>query len=91
MIQCRGISVINADIGPIGQIIWIPSSLVEMENVVNLRTARKRRGRRQQAAQAAENRAAYGQSKAERRQREGQELKASRDLDAHRIANGEEQ
>lgn len=91
MIRRPGISVINADIGLIGQIIRIPSSLVKMENVVNLRTARKRRDRRQQAAQATENRAVYGQSKAERRRLEGQELKASRDLDAHRIANGEEQ
>jgi hypothetical protein len=62
-----------------------------MGNVINLRIVRKRAARRRQAAEASESRALHGQTKTQRLQIEAQEAKAKRDLDAHRIQEGEEQ
>ncbi len=56
-----------------------------MGEIVNLRQARKRREREREALAAAENRAAFGVTKAERRKTEAERDKASRTLDAHRI------
>lgn len=55
-----------------------------MAEIVNLRTARKRRARAEKADAAAENRARHGVSKAERNGREIETLAARRSLDAHR-------
>lgn len=62
-----------------------------MGNVINLRTARKRAARTSEAAGAAQNRALHGQSKPERLVSEARREKARRDLDQHRIQDGEEQ
>jgi len=59
-----------------------PSSMAEL---VNLRKARKAAARRQEEARAAENRLAYGRSKAERALDQARSDKSSGDLDAHRI------
>ncbi len=50
-----------------------------MTEIVNLRRARKRKAR------AAENRAAFGRPKAERRLEAARETLTERRLDAHRI------
>ncbi len=55
-----------------------------MGDLVNLRQARKRREREREAAAAAENRAAFGMTKAERRKVEAEREKAERGLDSHR-------
>ncbi len=56
-----------------------------MGDLVNLRQARKRRERDRHTAAAAQNRAATGVTKAERRTIEAERAKAERALDAHRI------
>ncbi|HEY0568097.1 MAG TPA: DUF4169 family protein [Xanthobacteraceae bacterium] len=60
-----------------------------MTKVINLRAARKRAARLQGEQRAAENRAQYGMSKAERLLVKSRGNKAERDLDVHRIENGE--
>ena len=56
-----------------------------MGDVVNLRQARKRAKRVREADAAAENRAAFGLTKAERRKIEAERDKAGRALDSHRL------
>ncbi len=56
-----------------------------MGDLVNLRQARKRRKRERDAAAAAQSRAAFGTTKAERRTIEAERTKAERALDAHQI------
>ena len=56
-----------------------------MGDLVNLRQARKRREREQKAAAAAENRAAFGMTRAERRKAEAEQTIADRRLDSHRL------
>jgi hypothetical protein len=60
-----------------------------MADIINLRRARKRVMRRQDAQRAAENRMAHGLSKAERAVAEARSAKARRDLDQRRIDRGE--
>ena len=60
-----------------------------MAEVINLRTARKRAKREQDAKRAEENRLAYGRPKAERRLEDARAEKLQRDLDAHRIEPGD--
>jgi len=60
-----------------------------MTKVINLRAARKRTARLQDEQRAAERRAQYGMSKAERLLVKSRGNKAERDLDVHRIENGE--
>ena len=60
-----------------------------MGNVINLRTARKRAARTRDVERAVEQRAAHGQSKAERLQIKARGAKARRDLDQHRIQKGD--
>lgn len=60
-----------------------------MAEVINLRTARKRAKRKQDAKRGQENRLAYGRPKAERRLEEARAEKLQRDLDAHRIEPGD--
>jgi len=56
-----------------------------MGDLVNLRQARKRRDRARHADAAAENRAAFGMTRAERRKLETEREKAERGLDSHRL------
>ena len=56
-----------------------------MGEVVNLRRARKGRDRQRKEAEAAENRIAFGMTKAERRLRDSEREKAERGLDGHRL------
>jgi hypothetical protein len=61
-----------------------------MGDVVNLRTIRKRAARARDAQSAEENRVLHGRSKAERQLAEARGDKARRNLDQHRIDNGDE-
>jgi hypothetical protein len=61
-----------------------------MAEIVNLRTARKRKKRHQDAKQAAANRVAFGRSKADRKGATAHNEKASRTLDQHRIETGDD-
>lgn len=61
-----------------------------MGDIVNLRTIRKRATRARDAERAAENRVKHGRSKVERLFAAARGDKARRDLDQHRIENGDE-
>lgn len=52
-----------------------------MAEIVNLRTARKRKAKAAAAHDAAANRAVHGQTKAEKLKRKAEADKAARDLD----------
>lgn len=52
-----------------------------MSDIVNLRTARKRKAREAADKDAAANRAAFGQTKAEKLKRAAETQKATRELD----------
>lgn len=54
-----------------------------MADIINLRTARKRKTREQQADQAAENRIVFGRTKAERDRTAAEKLLARQKLDGH--------
>jgi len=56
-----------------------------MGDLVNLRQARKRREREAAVAASAENRIAFGLTKAQRRRVEAERAKAERGLDSHRL------
>jgi hypothetical protein len=60
-----------------------------MGDVLNLRMARKRAERRRDEAEAAANRVVHGRPKAERKLTAARSDKARRDLDQHRIGEGE--
>jgi hypothetical protein len=60
-----------------------------MGEVVNLRRARKAQARRQDEAQAQDNRVRHGLSKAERSLAEARRAKAAQLLDGHRLDSGE--
>jgi hypothetical protein len=60
-----------------------------MAEIINLRRARKRMMRRQDAQRAAENRVTHGRSKAERGLERARSAKTRRDLAQHRIDRGE--
>jgi hypothetical protein len=61
-----------------------------MGDVVNLRRARKGRERQRKEAEAAENRIAFGMTKAERRRLDSEREKAERGLEAHRLVRPDE-
>ena len=91
MIQCHGIGVIQPDEWVIPDprtCIRIPF-LVHMAKVINLRAARKRTVRLQDEQRAAERRAQFGMPKVERLLVKARGEKARRDVDGHRIGNGE--
>jgi hypothetical protein len=91
MIQRHGIGVIDTDewVGPDPhRSIWTPS-IVHMTKIVNLRAARKRAVRLQDAQRAAERRAEFGVPKAERLLVKARADKARREVEGHRIGNGE--
>ena len=56
-----------------------------MADVVNLRRARKNRERQRKEAEAADNRIAFGMTKAERRRLDSEREKAERGLQARRL------
>jgi hypothetical protein len=56
-----------------------------MGDVVNLRRARKSRERRREEANAANNRVAFGMTKAQRRQLDNEREKSECNLDGHRL------
>ncbi len=56
-----------------------------MGEVVNLRRARKAKGRNERAQHADENRARFGRTAAEREGQAAADVKAERDLDGHRL------
>jgi hypothetical protein len=60
-----------------------------MAEFINLRRARKRMMRRQDAQGAAGNRLVHGRSKAERSLTEARSAKTRRDLDQRRVERGE--
>jgi len=57
-----------------------------LTEIVNLRRARKLKNRELKQAEAAENRAVFGRSKAEKRLIESERAIAEAHLDAHRLA-----
>lgn len=56
-----------------------------MGETVNLRQARKRKQREEAASRAADNRARFGQPKAERAAREAEARRAERAHEAHKL------
>ena len=91
MIHRHGIGVIHPDgwVSPDPPTcIRIPLT-VQMAKVINLRVARKRAVRLQDEQRAAERRAQFGLTKAERLLAKARTDKARREVDAHRIGNGE--
>ncbi len=62
-----------------------------MGELINLRSMRKKAARRQAAEKAAENRLAFGRSKAERKLDQLRAEKAKRELDGSRIEPGDEE
>ena len=60
-----------------------------MNQVINLRTARKQAKRRQAEQEAAQNRLAYGRSTADKELARSQSEHARRKLDQHRIEGNE--
>jgi hypothetical protein len=57
-----------------------------LAEIVNLRRARKLKERERQQGEAAQNRAVFGRSKAEKRLVESERTLAEAGLDAHRLA-----
>ena len=57
-----------------------------MTEIINLRRARKLKERERQRAEAAQNRAVFGRSKAEKRLVESERALAAASLDARRLA-----
>jgi hypothetical protein len=91
MIQRHGIGVIHTDewVSPDPhRCIWLPLT-VRMAKVINLRAARKRAARLQDEQRATERRAQFGLPKAERLLAKARTEKARREVDDHRIGNGE--
>ena len=91
MIHRHGIGVIHQDEGGHSrstQGIRLLSS-VQMAKIINLRAVRKRAARVLDGQRAAERRTQYGVPKAERLLAEAQGEKARKDVDGHRIGNGE--
>lgn len=60
-----------------------------MAELINLRAARKRAARQQADRRAEANRLAHGQPKQSRKLDAAQREKAARDLDRHRIEEGD--
>jgi hypothetical protein len=57
-----------------------------LTEIINLRRARKLKKRERQQAEAAQNRAVFGRSKAEKRLIESERARAEASLDARRLA-----
>lgn len=91
MIQRHGIGVIQLDewVSPDPHKSSSYRLSFEMAKVINLRAARKRAARLQEEQRAAERRAEYGRPKGERLLVKARGEKARREVDGHRIENGE--
>jgi hypothetical protein len=61
-----------------------------MAEIINLRRARKAKARAEKEAEAAENRAKFGQRKEERSESEAAKDLLDRKLDAHRRDDGDD-
>ena len=61
-----------------------------MADVVNLRLARKQAKRRQAEQEAAQRRLAHGRGKADKALQRSRSDKAERELDRHRLENGDD-
>ena len=91
MIHRHGIGVIQTDewVSPDPHTcIRIPPT-IHMAKVINLRAARKRAVRLQDEQRAAERRVQFGVPKAERTLAKARSEKDRREVDRHRIGNGE--
>jgi hypothetical protein len=60
-----------------------------LTEIVNLRRARKQKNRELKQAEAAQNRAAFGRSKADKRLIESERALAEAHLEAHRLARSD--
>jgi hypothetical protein len=91
MIQRHGIGVIDTDgwVSPDPHRSIPTPSIVHMAKVINLRAARKRAARLQDEQRAAERRAQYGVPKVEKLLVKARVDKARREVEGHRIENGE--
>ena len=58
-----------------------------LTEIINLRQARKQKARERREAVAAQNRAVFGRSKAEKRLIESERALAEASLDSHRLAH----
>lgn len=61
-----------------------------MAEIVNLRRARKQRERQAAEKQAEQNRISFGRTKAERRLTDAERERGARELDGHRLPDGDE-
>jgi len=91
MIQRHGIGVIDPDewVSPDPSRSIRTPSFIHMAKVINLRAARKRATRLQVEQRAAERRAEFGVPKAEKLLVKARADKARREVEGHRIGNGE--
>jgi hypothetical protein len=55
-----------------------------MAEIINLRTARKRKARAEQEVKASENRILFGRTKTEKRNQDAEKGRAEHHLDAHK-------
>jgi len=91
MIQRHGIGVIGTDgwVSPDPHRSIQTPSIVQMAKVINLRAARKRAARLQDEQRATERRAQFGVPKAEKLLVKARANKARREIEGHRVENGE--
>ena len=61
-----------------------------MAEIINLRQARKQKARAEAEKTAAQNRIAFGRTKAERKLTEAERDKAARHIDGHRLDRDDE-
>ncbi len=62
----------------------LPAGPLTMAEVINLRAARKAKGRQDKAQSAAQNRALHGRTKAERQRQRAEAERAARQIDGAR-------
>lgn len=60
------------------------------DNVINLRQARKQRARAAKAARADENRHKFGRSKADKQREAGEQDRAARHVEGHKLPRGDD-
>jgi len=73
----------------LGTFLRVPSPVLIMGEVINLRKARKQEKKREDAERAAANRAVHGQTKAAKTLEATRSEQMRRHLDAHRIDPGD--
>ena len=72
-----------------GTFLRVPSPVLIMGEVINLRKARKQEKKREDAERAASNRAVHGRTKAEKTFEATRAEQMRRHLDAHKIDPGD--